>query len=256
MDPEKLINAVKKSICSEVEIEHIGMNSYLIHTGFTYHDGDELRIVLKEVEGSWRLTDEGHTLMWLSYEDYNMTETRESIWKRIVSSNGISLDDGRMYVECGVEEAGPALNSLIQAMLQSADLLFLNRDRVVSTFIEDMKEVFRNSSIHGICEFNKKIKDEKGEEHIIDVYVNGPKPLYVFGIPSKEKCKDALITMMELELGGMTNHKTMVIMDESADIAWRIKRKVVNRADKVFLGLEDITEGLEKFSMNEGLIHA
>ncbi len=256
MDPEQLISAIKQSICAEVEIEQIGLHSYLIHTGFTYHDGDELRIVLKATDGRLVLTDEGHTLMWLSYEDYNMTETRNAIWRKIISSNGISLDEGRMYVECNTKDVGPALNSLIQAMLQTADLLFLDRDRVASTFVEDMMEIFRASSFQDKCEFNKTIEDKKGGTHTVDVYVHGRRPLYVFGIPSQDKAKDALITMMELELGGMTGYRAMVVIDDSAEISKKIKRKVVNRADKALLGLEDTPDDLERYVRKEKIAHA
>ena len=50
-------------------------------------DGDELHIVLKITDDDIVITDEGHTMMWLSYEDFKFTPTRESMFRKIISQN-------------------------------------------------------------------------------------------------------------------------------------------------------------------------
>ena len=119
----------RSSVCSCVELEELGIDEYMVHTGFSYSDGDELHIVLNTSGKKWVLTDEGHTMMWLSYEDHNMTASRNDLLSRIVSSNSVQMDDGRIKAEFDPETAGRALCSVIQAMLRVSDLRFLDAER-------------------------------------------------------------------------------------------------------------------------------
>lgn len=74
MDAEELIENLKKSICSGLEVEPRTVNKFMIHTGYTYPDGDELHIVMVNEDGNWTFSDDGHTIMWLSYGDFNITD--------------------------------------------------------------------------------------------------------------------------------------------------------------------------------------
>lgn len=78
---------------------------------------------MKKTQTGITLTDEGHTLMWLSYENFNFTDTRAKLLNKYVNQNNVKLDDGRIYIETDApENVGPALSSLIQTMLQVAGL--------------------------------------------------------------------------------------------------------------------------------------
>lgn len=117
------INTIKKIICSSYNFEEYGIDSYLVHTGYTYHDGDELHIVIKSEGDRIKITDEGHTLMWLSYEEYNMTPSRKDQYQRILSENNTLDDRGRIYVIYDdIKETSAYLKSIIQTLLQVADL--------------------------------------------------------------------------------------------------------------------------------------
>lgn len=112
------VNAIKKEICSNFEIEEKSDDRFIIHTGFTYHDGDELRIILEMTDEICKITDEGHTMMWFSYSDYTFTEMRMDLLNRILRSNDVQMEDGEIYIECPPQEIGRSLNSIIQALLQ------------------------------------------------------------------------------------------------------------------------------------------
>ena len=70
---------IMKSISSLYEFEDIGNGEYLIHTNMYFDDGDELHIVMMESDGGYTLTDEGHTMMWLSYEELRFTGNRKKL---------------------------------------------------------------------------------------------------------------------------------------------------------------------------------
>ena len=109
---------IRKFICSEYDFEEIGIGEYLVHTDMYYDDGDELHIVLKRTGESYVLTDEGHTMMWLSYDEYNFTENRRKLLDGILEQNNVSLENERISVFVDQPSMiGPALSSLVQAIM-------------------------------------------------------------------------------------------------------------------------------------------
>jgi hypothetical protein len=115
----EIIEQIKRSICHAYGLDDLGNGDYLIHTNKYFDDGDELHIVLKILSNGYELTDEDHTLMWLSYEDYNFT----LISDKIIEQNGIRLDKGRIFIVFdNLESIGDALSSMEQAIIQIADM--------------------------------------------------------------------------------------------------------------------------------------
>lgn len=137
MDADDLIGILKKSICSGLEVESRTLNRFMIHTGYTYPDGDELHIILVKEDDCWLFSDEGHTMMWLSYEDFKLTEMRKSLLDRTLRTNGVSLKDGSLFIPIkahDVDSIGLSLKSLIQTEIQVADLLYLDKEAVRDRF--------------------------------------------------------------------------------------------------------------------------
>lgn len=179
-DADRIIAGMERAMCPGFSAEEIGRDTYLVHTGYTFQDGDELHIVLRRGEDGWMLTDNGHTTMWLSYEDFAVTESRRAVLMRTLSYNYARYDEGRIWMPLGEEDAGGVIKSMVQAILGAADLLYLNRQNVRSTFSDDVKAYFREM-LGSRCEFDKKIGSADGNEtYAVDIYVEGETPLMVF----------------------------------------------------------------------------
>lgn len=130
MDASELIDNLKGSICSGLEVEPHTMNRFIVHTGYTYPDGDELHIIMIKEDGYWIFSDEGHTMMWLSYEDFDLTDSRGITLNRILKTNGTSLTDGTLSISIdtdNMDSIGLSLESMIQSEIQIADLIHLYR---------------------------------------------------------------------------------------------------------------------------------
>ena len=122
MNSDEILNNLKKAMRLEIEVRKV--NRFMIHTGFTYPDGDELHILLIDDGGKWKLTDEGHTMMWASYGDGTIG-SEECALNGVLNANGVKLLDGELYVIIGndtLECIGTALRSLIQTEIQIAGL--------------------------------------------------------------------------------------------------------------------------------------
>lgn len=46
-----------------VRIAPDGVDRYIVYTRFTFDDGDHFVVILKQEDGQWYFTDEGHTSM-------------------------------------------------------------------------------------------------------------------------------------------------------------------------------------------------
>ena len=154
------IPTIMKSICSLYEFEDIGNGEYLVHTNMYFDDGDELHIVMIESDDGYTLTDEGHTMMWLSYEELRFTSNRKKLLDGILGQNDVTMVNGEILTSVdSPEEVGPALFNMIQAIMQTSSLRYLSRNNVVNTFLEDVRLMFRNSEIGNKCLFKKGGED-------------------------------------------------------------------------------------------------
>jgi hypothetical protein len=233
-----MVKLFKSSVCSSIELEELGINEHLVHTGFLFPDGDELHIVLKTTGSRWILTDEGHTLMWLSYEDYNMTPVRSDLLMKILTSNSVKKEDGRIIIEFEPENAGRALYSIVQTIVQISDLRFLDRKRVRSTFIEDMKGVFEKSGeLFPRCRFDEEI-EISGDKYKVDVFIDTKTPILVFGITNTENCRDAVINMLQLRISKAA-YLCCAILENSEILSGKDRKRLLNTSDKTIEGLDE-----------------
>ncbi len=232
------VNTVKKSICSEYSLEEIGIEEYLIHTGMYFDDGDELHIVLKCMPDSIILTDEGHTLMWLSYEEFNFTETRRKLLNGYIEQNNLALKEGQIQVLIdSANKVGPALSSLMQALLQIACLRNLSRNNVVNTFTEDVYASFRESRLSNRCEYRKKIATADGNCVEPDILITGNRPVLLFVAGSSERAKEVTINLLvakELK----DDYGTIVVIDGDSNISKKDQQRLVNYADRPIYGID------------------
>lgn len=199
-----------------------------IITDFTLSDFDSLAICLEEKGGTWRLTDRGHTVGWLCDHQVEMTEARLDALGRTMLQCRTVYEDGSIVR--GISKS-PALDlvQMITAIIRVADLRYLDRRTVRSTFLDDVKAAFEER--YPSCETGKVLSTDKGERFRVDVYVDREKPLLVFGVRTKDRCKDASLAIMALSED--MEFDSVAIVDEDADIPKRDLEFLRNRAEAV-----------------------
>jgi hypothetical protein len=139
---------------------------------------------------------------------------------------------------------------MVQAILQTADLLFLNRWTVRSTFSEDVKTFFAET-VGERCEFDKKISLD-GETYLADVFVPADNPLMVFSVPNQERCIDATCAIMALS--AKMEFTSLVVIDDNASITKEFMKRITNRSDKVYYGVPEKDGDLKRFLQKQGCI--
>ena len=147
-----------------------------------FDDGDELHIVMTESDDGYKLTDEGHTMMWLPYKELRFTGNQKKLLNWILGQKDVAMVNGKIMTSVdSPEEVGPTLFNMIQAIMQTSNLKYLSRNNVVNTFLEDVRMIFRNSEMRDRCRFGKGIETHDGNLIEPDVYIDLPTTALVFG---------------------------------------------------------------------------
>jgi len=204
LDINKIQENLSQMLCAEIKLIQKNKTLIRVETPFCFPDGDPYQIYFKELPGgNIRISDMGHTLMHLSYENDTAKfreGTRKILFNQILAENEVSEKDGEIFIESDIEKIVLNIFRLGQAITKIFDLTFLNRARAESTFYEDL-----NENLYKVIPDEKIIKDyileglENAKDYPIDYYIIGKHlPLYVFGIPNRDKARLTTIVLERL----------------------------------------------------------
>jgi len=90
-----------------------------------HEDGDMLDIFIDlpaDPSKPIRISDHGLTLMRLSYSYELDTPTKQKVFTKIITENGVSEDRGRLYIETKPEGVYPALLQFAQTVAKVSNL--------------------------------------------------------------------------------------------------------------------------------------
>lgn len=209
-------------MCADVRILDRGNGRLVLTTPFFFSDGDPYIVYLEERPGgSLRLTDAGHTLMHLSYEndvDKFREGTRGRLFEQILNEQNVVAVEGELFIDVPVEELGSALFRFGQTLTRITDLTFLNRARVESTFYEDLAELLERTVRPEIITLDYIYPDmQSAEDYPIDFRIEGKgDPLFVFGIPNRDKARLTTIVLERLLRARAQFESILIFADQSA----------------------------------------
>ena len=219
----------------------------IIQTPFYFPDGDTYQIYLKEMPGGFlRLSDMGHTMMHLSYEndvDKFRTGTRGNLFQQILSEMFVEEDNGEFYVDTTVDGLPLAIFRLGQALTKISDLTFLNRARAESTFYEDLKESLENivpsDKIHADYVYKGL---ENADDYPIDYYVEGKHaPLYVFGVPGRDKARLTTIVLERL-LRAKVDFDSLIVFSDQSSMPRSDLARLTNTGGEMIASLDAVED--------------
>ncbi|GAB4206413.1 MAG: hypothetical protein Fur0023_16280 [Bacteroidia bacterium] len=198
---EHILSKIKNSVCEKINIIPEGINRYQVFTPFTFDDGDNYVVILKIQNDNIIITDEGHTLMHLSYKlDINsfFKGNKNKILNSILNQFDLLLDDGEIKIISKIDNIGNAFYSFIQGIIKITDISYLSKEKSKSQFY-DLFESFLTESFPKIHK-NYTLSKDINKKYPVDFCLNNrPKPIFIFPILNDDKCKDVTVNLLKYE---------------------------------------------------------
>src|ERR1035441_4609804 len=223
MELDTVVKDFRSKVCEQLRLMQEGENRFRVFTPFMFEDGDHLAIVLKRDRDNWLLSDEGHTYMHLTYdldEKDLRTGTRQKIITNALSAFSVTDRSGELMTPIRDGQYGDALYSFIQALLKISDVLFLTRERVRSTCLEDFREFIEEKVPSERRKFNWNHPQHDPEGlYSVDCRIEVPanNPLFIYALQSDDKVKDATIGLHQYERWNI-QHTGVGVFDNQEEI--------------------------------------
>lgn len=253
LEIDSLKETLCRALCGEVTVRRRPDGLISVDTPFQYADGDHFQIYLKPLAAGLRLSDMGATLMHLSYEtdvDSLREGTRAKVFDGILASMGVTESEGEFYIDSETEKLGESLFRFGQALTQLHDLSFLNRVRVESTFYEDLtRQLERIVGAERIRRDYIVPELESASDYPIDYFIEGgPRPVYLFGVPGKDKARLATIILERL-LRAQIDFDSLIVFADSTGIPRSDVARLMNTGGEMVASLtaaDDLARKLKR----------
>jgi hypothetical protein len=259
MELETVVKDFRSKVCEQLRLTQEGEDRFRVFTPFMFEDGDHLAIVLKREHEHWLLSDEGHTYMHLTYdlEEKDLrTGTRQRIITNALSAFSVTDRSGELMTAIRGEQYGDALYSFVQALLKIADVTFLTRERVKSTFLEDFREFIEKTVAKDrrTFDWHEPQHDPEGL-YSVDCRIDIPAedPIFIYALQSDDKVKDATIGLHQYERWGIP-HRGVGVFENQEDINRKSLARFSDVCDKQFSNLATNKERLSKYLSVAGVI--
>jgi len=251
MGIETIERDFKEKVSQKIQLAAEGVLRYRVLTPFLFEDGDHLAIVLKQDQSRWLLSDEGHTYMHLTYdldERDLLRGTRQQIISNALSAFKVEDRDGELVITIENERYGDALYSFAQALLKIADVSYLSRERVRSTFFEDFREMMSTAvpEERRAFDWNDPARDPK-RVYTVDCRVNGTsRPLLVFALSGDDRTRDSTIALLQFEKWGVP-HRSLGIFEDQEVINRKVLARFSDVCEKQFSSLVSNKDRINRY---------
>lgn len=241
MERSELLEDLRAKVSAQVDLLSEGLGRYRVLTPFQFDDGDHIAVVLRRDGSAWELSDEGHTLMHLTYS-IDEADLHRGSRRRIIDDalSGFRMEDraGELVLRVPDEQYRDALFSFVQGILRISDVSYLSREHARSTFLEDFRGILIEAVPSDRLTFDwHDIRDPQGN-YAADARIDRDSgvPRTVFALPNDARVRDATITLLQLEKWGLSHEAVAIFSDQES-----INRKVLARfsdvCDKQFSSL-------------------
>lgn len=253
----KAIDLLQKQFGEFVHLEEKRPNIQQIFAPLYHEDGDMIDVYLDLPKDAnltehqrIRVSDHGMTLMRLSYNFDLDTPNKEKIFERILIENGLSENEGEIYLETTPESLYPALMQFSQAVGKVCNLRLFRRETLHSLFEEMLGEFIlealtRYQPIPSVCPI-----PERDDLEVDWQFTSNGAPLFLFGVKDNARARLTAISCLEFQRSKLP-FRSMVVHEDFDKIGRKDRTRLTSACDKQFISLEDFKQNAEQYLLRE-----
>jgi hypothetical protein len=236
----QLLERLRTKISGEIDLERQGPNRYILYTPFAFPDGDHYVLTLSQKNGMWALSDEGHTLMHLSYGNVDIQQgSRAVLIEDYVGGFGVSNNEGELTLEASEDDLADAVFSFVQMITKISAVTDWTRERVRSTFMDDFRALLASYVPEERLQFNYADPElDPDGNYRVDCRITADKPWHAYGVTSDVKCKDATISILHYERA-QRRFGSFAIYEDQTKVGRRAVAQLSDVIGKQFSSLGD-----------------
>ena len=251
MQHDDIVRIFTESAASEISLVPDGPERYRVFAPFGFDDGDEFAIVLKREQGSeWVLSDEGNTLMHLSY-DINLDSlekgVRRELFSNAILAHEIDNHQGELSTRIRDDQFGSCFYSFVQGLLRISDLTYLSRERVKTTFKEDVQQWLAEHIPEDRRTFDwHDPHRDPDAKYRADCRIDGRyPPVFVHALSNNDRTRDATISLLKFADWEL-DFKAVGIYKKGARISRSVRERFEDVCGHSYLGLEENEEFIRR----------
>jgi hypothetical protein len=256
MSVKAITQNFRQKVCDQVRVEAEGVDRYRVFTPFIFEDGDHLVVVLKQENGGWILSDEGHTFMHLTYdlEDKDLRSGgRQKIISNALSAFSVEDRNGELILSINNDQYGDALYSYVQALLKISDVSYLSRERVRTTFMEDVREFVKEQIPEERVQFEwHDPTHDPDSRYTADCMIESSSgPILIYALANDDRVREATINLLMFEKWGL-KFRSIGIFEDQEEINRKTLAKFSDVCEKQFSNFGGNKDRLLKYVQESG----
>jgi hypothetical protein len=216
-----------------------------------HEDGDMMDIFLDAPENGadglanptqkLRVSDHGLTLMRLSYTFEIDTPNKEKIFHRILAENGVTEENGELFIDAVPASLYTSLLQFSQAVSKVCNMRYFKREVLASLF-EEMLAGFIQEQLPRFRPSEKvlPIPDRDDLEVDWEFRPNGV-PLYLFAVKDANRARLATISCLEFQRHSL-KFKSIAVHEDVDKLGRKDRNRLTNACDKQFTSLEEFKQ--------------
>ena len=223
-----------------------------------HEDGDMIDVYLQdspEGDDHIRICDFGMTLMRLSYSFDVNTPTRQRIFEGIVINNGISVEDGKLFLDAPSHLLYESVLQFAGCVQKITNMRYWTRETVRSVFYEDLgayvsMQLAQYTPVQDLSPIN---------DYPISVdwsLTHNHRNFYLFGVRGNEKAKNVAIALLEFQKVNLP-FMSLVVHEEMEELGTKERLYLTKNADTQYPLLSDFQErgvsDIERFARLNGV---
>ena len=236
MDIAQIRTSLADSQAVDFDLYERRLGKYQLIIPILHEDGDMVDVYFQDSpkgDEYIRICDFGMTLMRLSYTYDVNTDTRQRIFDSILINNGVSNDQGNLYLDTSLDMLYESVLQFTGCVQKVCNMRYWSREIVRSTFYDDLEKYITT-------ELNRfsPIADQTPiqESPIISVdwsLTHNNRNFYLFGVKGNDKAKNVAIALLEIQKAQLP-FISLVVHEDMEELGRRERLYLTSNADRQY----------------------